>query len=337
MLLEYRRLSSEKISADEMTFAKSLITGKYLMDLADPQSVSAKALNIIQYNLPKDYYATYPSRVEKFTADELLETARKVFPPNDLHVIITGDVSKIMPKLEKYGKFKMYDLDLKPIQKTAASYKPTTMTLQQVLEKMWSGVNRPAKEKIQSVKMQSNLMLEMESMKITGKMTEILQSPDMRYEMMELQGLPKIEKRVNDGKISEYQNGELTRSLEGEELRNELAFQRFKKDLYLGDNSYTKKLLGIAETQHGDCYVIEVSAQGTAPEQWFINEKTGYVVRKVQQSSEGDIIYDYYDFKMVNDVPFPFLTKVTGPVQMTVQYNDIQANINPDPKLFQMN
>ncbi|MDP4221553.1 MAG: pitrilysin family protein, partial [Bacteroidota bacterium] len=63
MLLEYRRLSSEKVPDQELNFAKGLITGKYLMDLANPQLTSAKALSILEYGLPKDYYSTYASRI----------------------------------------------------------------------------------------------------------------------------------------------------------------------------------------------------------------------------------------------------------------------------------
>lgn len=336
MLLEYRRLSTENIPDAELNFAKGLVTGKYLMELADPQATSAKALDIIQYGLPKDYYSGYPSRVEKFTSDELRKTAQKVYPPNDLNVLVTGDASKIISKLERFGKFNAYDLDLKPIAKVNAALKPATLTLDQVIDKYWAAINRPALEKVTSIEKNSTITIMDATASYPGTMMEVSMYPNLRYETFTIQSVPKIERKNNGTKIYEYQGGQLSRGLDGRELADEQSFVMFHKELMLKDPLQNAVLRGIAETQHGDCYVITLDKVGTAKETWYINEKSGYLVRRVQETKDGDVMYDYSDFKKVNDIPMAHKTVITGPMNMNVDYTDIKFNTNPDKSLFEI-
>lgn len=336
MILEYRRLSSENIPDAELSFAKGLVTGKYLMELADPQATSAKALDIIQYGLPKDYYSGYPARVEKFTSDELRKTAQKVYPPNDLNVLVTGDASKIVSKLERFGKFNAYDLDLKPIAKVDAALKPAALTLDQVIDKYWAAINRQALEKVTSIEKNSTITIMDATASIPGTMTEISMYPNLRYETFTLQSVPKIERKNNGNKIYEYQGGQLTRGVDGRELADEQSFVMFHKELMLKDPLQNVTLRGISETQYGDCYVITLDKVGTGKETWYISEKTGYLVRRTQETKDGDVMYDYSDFRKVNDIPMAFKTVITGPMNMNVDYTEIKFNTNPDKSLFEI-
>jgi outer membrane lipoprotein-sorting protein len=304
------------------------------MDLADPQQTSAKALDIIQYGLPKDYYSTYPTRVSKFTAAELRTTAQRVFPPNDLHVIVTGTAAQIMPKLERFGKFKTYDLDLKPIAKVETALKPASLTLDQVLEKMYAAINKPAMEQLKSVEKTSNVTITEQTMKMTGKETEIISVPNLRYEKIELQSLPVIERKNDGSQIYEYQANQLTRGLQGSELTDELSFNMFKKELMLKNPDMNTKLLGISEMKDGDCYVLEVAKEGTSKEKWYISDKTGLVVRREQESPDNPVTYEYSDFRKVGDIPFAYKLTISGAMSMSMDYTDIKLNTNPDPKLF---
>lgn len=336
MIYEYRRLSTENIPDAELNFAKGLVTGKYLMELADPQATSAKALDIIQYGLPKDYYSGYPARVEKFTPEDLRKAAERVYPANDLNIIITGDASKIVSKLERFGKFNTFDLDLKPIAKVNAALKPAALSLEQVIEKFWTAINKPAREKVTSYQKSGTVMIVDPTMQIPGTMKEVALAPNLRYEMYELQSLPKIERKNNGTKIYEYQNGQLTRGIEGEELADEHSFNLFNKELMLKDPLQNVKLRGIGETQHGDCYVLTLDKTGVGKETWYISEKTWNLVRRVQETKNGDVMYDYSDFRMIDGMPISYKTSVVGPVSMTIDYTDIKLNTNPDKTLFEI-
>lgn len=336
MILEYRRLSSENIPESELNFAKGLVTGKYLMELADPQATSAKALDIIQYGLPKDYYSGYPARVEKFTAEELRKTGEKVYPPNDLNVLVTGDASKIISKLERFGKFNAYDLDLKPIAKVDPALKPAALSLEQVIDKFWTANNKPAREKITSYQKSATVTIVDPTMQIPGTFKEVAMAPNLRYEVYELKSMPKIERKNNGTKIYEYQNGQLTRGVEGADLANEQSFNLFNKELILKEPLQNVKLRGIAETQQGDCYVLTLDKVGAGKETWYITDKSWNLVRRVQETPDGDVMYEYSDFRNVDGIPMAYKTVITGPLSMNIDYTDIKLNTNPDKALFEI-
>ena len=335
MLFEYRRLATEEVPEAELNFAKGLVTGKYLMDLADPKGTSAKLLNIIQYGLPKDYYSTYPTRVQGYTAAALRKTAERVFPPNDLHVIVTGTATQILPKLERFGKFKTYDLDLKPV-KVEIAMKPSPLTVEQIVEKINAAYNKSAKEKLISIEVEGTVSLEMETQRITGKYSEISEQNGNRYEKLDLQSVGLIERKSDGVKINEFQQGQLTRGIQGEELGNELALNQFNKELKLIGTGITTKVLGISDTKFGDAYVLEVSKTGSSKEKWYIDPKSFYVLRKEQSSAEGDVAVDFADYRMVEGIPFAYKRVVAaGGTNVSVAVSDVKLNQKNDSKLFE--
>src|SRR6185369_4286348 len=162
-----------------------------------------KALSILEYGLPRDYYSTYATRISGFTAPELQSVVQRVYPPRDLNIIVVGDASAVKAKLERFGRVNVYDLDLKPVAFTEEKLKPAALTLDQVLELMYKGVNKPALEKITSRQTEGE-----RSFSVTGETrkaasTVIEAPPNKRYEKMDL-GPFVIEKRSNGQHIYQY-------------------------------------------------------------------------------------------------------------------------------------
>src|SRR5437763_13200033 len=120
------------------------------MELADPNVTSAKALSILEYHLLKDYYSTYATRISGFSAAELQQTAQRVFSPGNLNVIVVGDASAVKTKLERFGRVDVYDLDLKYTKFSEEKLRTSSLTLDQVIDLMYKGVNKPALEKVTS-------------------------------------------------------------------------------------------------------------------------------------------------------------------------------------------
>src|SRR5262249_812352 len=106
------------------------------------------------------------------------------------------------------------------------------------------------------------------------------------------------------------------------------------KELMLKSPEMNTKLLGVSELKDGDCYVIEVAKAGTSKEKWYVSDKTGYIVRREQESADNPITYDYSDYRKVGDIPFPYKVTISGAANMTIDYTDIKLNTSPDPKLF---
>jgi zinc protease len=331
MLIEYRRLSSEQVPASELDFAKGLITGKYLMDLANPQMTSAKALSILEYGLPKDYYTTYATRISGFSADELQRTGQKVYSPGDVSIIVVGDAAQVKTKLERFGKVNVYDLDLNPIKFNTEIVKPSAMSLDQVLELMYKGLNKPALEKITSRETIGERGINFTGDMKKGAMTTLEVSPNKKYERLEF-GSFFLESR-NDGHqiLHYYPGGNGVADTANDKY--ELAGTEFNDALHLKDPNNSVKLLGTGDTPAGEAYVLDVVKNGIDHEKWYVNKETGYIVRKSFLSGD-ELTTDYSDFRMVDGIPYPFHEDSHGSAEMIVQVTSIKHNVPVDEKMF---
>ncbi|MGO9261755.1 MAG: hypothetical protein ACLQU1_36450 [Bryobacteraceae bacterium] len=56
-----------------------------------------------EYNLPEDYWDTYPQKVMAVTANDVGRVAKKYVPLANAQIIVVGDVSKIGELMKKFG------------------------------------------------------------------------------------------------------------------------------------------------------------------------------------------------------------------------------------------
>ena len=86
------------------------------MSLESPATLLSYAILRKNYNLPEDYWDTYPAKTSAVTADDVQRVAQKYLTLNNVQIVAVGDVTKIKPVLEKYGKVVVYDLEGKVAQ-----------------------------------------------------------------------------------------------------------------------------------------------------------------------------------------------------------------------------
>jgi predicted Zn-dependent peptidase len=114
-MYELNRLRTDKVSATELENAKRAIIGSFALSLEQPQALLQNIITQKLYNLPADYWDTYPQKVSAITADDVQRVAQKYIDLNHLQVVAVGDASKAREVLEKYGKVEVFDADGKPV------------------------------------------------------------------------------------------------------------------------------------------------------------------------------------------------------------------------------
>lgn len=333
MLYEYRRLSSEKISDQELSFSKGLIAGKFMMDLAEPQNTAGLVLSTLEYKLPKDYYSTYPDRISKFTADELQDVAKRVYPPDDLSIIVIGDASQVLPRLQRFGKVEVYDLDLKPEKNVAVKMTPTSMTVDQVIDKMYQGLNKTKYATLKNRKLEGTFTLDMPDGKRKGSLVEIDAAPKRVYRKIDLGAPIVIETRVDGEKVWNYapgQNGEA----DPETSKAELGGAVFNEELHIKDPGYSVKLLGTMLVPAGTAYVLSVEKPGGYHEKWYIDTTTGYKTRVEQIMGDAVQTQDFSDFREIDGIPYAFKIAIHGGGDQTVDISSITHNVTVEDAIF---
>src|SRR5262249_1352734 len=120
---EINRLRDEPVSASELENAKRAIIGNFALSLEQPQGLLQNIITQKIYNLPADYWDTYPQKVSAITAADVERVAKKYIDMDHLQVVAVGDASKAREVLSKYGKVELYDADGKPVGSTDNSNK----------------------------------------------------------------------------------------------------------------------------------------------------------------------------------------------------------------------
>lgn len=111
---ELERLRNDKVSAEELENAKRAIIGSFALSLEQPLALLQNVITQKLYNLPADYWDTYPQKVSAITIDDVQRAAQKYIDMDHLQVVAVGDASKARDALSKYGKVEEYDADGKP-------------------------------------------------------------------------------------------------------------------------------------------------------------------------------------------------------------------------------
>ncbi len=114
-MYELKRLRDETVSAEELDNAKRAIIGGFALSLEQPQTLLQNIITQKIYNLPADYWDTYPQKVAAITVEDVQSAAQKYIDLDHLTVVAVGDAKKAREVLAKYGKVEVYDAEGKPV------------------------------------------------------------------------------------------------------------------------------------------------------------------------------------------------------------------------------
>ena len=114
-MYELKRLRDEPVTTDELENAKRAIVGSFALSLEQPQSLLQNIIQQKIYDLPADYWDTYPQRVAAVTAADVQRVAQKYVDLDHIQIVAVGDASKTRAILAKYGTVEVYDTEGKPV------------------------------------------------------------------------------------------------------------------------------------------------------------------------------------------------------------------------------
>ncbi len=113
---EFKRIRDEKVSAAELENAKHAIVGAFALSLENPNTQINNLITQKLYNLPANYWDTYPQKVEAITVADVQRVAQKYIDLNHLQIVAVGDASKTRAILAKFGSVQEYDGDGKLVK-----------------------------------------------------------------------------------------------------------------------------------------------------------------------------------------------------------------------------
>ena len=92
---EYRRIVNETVPAEELKGGLNNLVSGFPSAVQSVQGLTARLQNLIVWGLPMDFYTTYRERLSAVTAADVQRVASSKLSPNNLVVVVAGDLSKI--------------------------------------------------------------------------------------------------------------------------------------------------------------------------------------------------------------------------------------------------
>lgn len=339
---ELERMRSGKVTADELSLAKSYMAGSFARSLEDPRTVARFALNTFLNQLPKDHYATYLKRLDAITADDVRAAAEAFLHPDNAVILVVGDKRELLARLQPLSwsvnpavleldhNGEIYVEEFEPVRGKAAA---------EVIEAYLQAIGgREAAARIKDMRMDLTATIAGMPMSITqwygtdGLFRSEVKSGDL-----------VVQEEAFDGERGMRSNGQGKVELEDMDL-GEMQFNGHPvPELHYAANVERMVLAGRTTIDDKPVLKVQLSLYtgGTAGD--YFDEKTGLKLRRVEEKYLNGQTYrittEYADYQPVNGVLFPrSIEQYGGPsgeVRMTV--TSIAANTGLKPSLFATN
>ena len=311
IMMEIEKIAQEQVTDKELELVKNSMTGSFARSLESSQTIARFALNTVRYNLPKDYYANYLTKLEAITKEELLDVAKQYLRPQNLNIVVVGN-EEVVESLGKFdtnagislkdseGNDKMM-LKAVPNGVTAEKifndfiYKSLSVTNQEDYEKKMKKVGYIAKSYSAYIEAYGADMF----------MTNYEGKPNKTASILKIkspQGNMTAQKEYFNGETggsfvmgagkSTYEGDELTDKKEGVFMFNQLA--------YMDAEKYEVELMGIDELDEKEYYKIKISEKDESDfviDYYSVEDGWLYMTESFGTDEEGNA----FNRKMIND------------------------------------
>jgi len=343
-LSEAKRICTEDVDADALQNAKNAIAGSFGRSLEQPQTVASFALNIAEFNLPKDFYNNYLTNLAKVTVADVKAAAKKYFNVNNFSIVVVGKGAELEAKLKQFdadGNITILDFEGNPAE--LVKIKPITgnVTLEDIYNKRLMAFTNTSDLKSAAKKMKKLKDLTTKGQAtIQGTAIDVLtykKAPNKLAVSIMFQGTV-VQKQTFDGvngkSVSMQGKKELTAD-EIDELKLQASFT--PEDLYK-ELGYTVELLGTEEVEGKDAYVVALT-KGDVASTVYYDVTSGLQVKSVttakdEKGEEITSISVLSDFRDVDGYKFAFKTAISGAQALDIIISEVSVNAKLSDDLF---
>ncbi len=103
VLLEMRRIREQPVDRDEIRETQDYLVGVFPYTLQTIGDLARRLEAIAVFDLPLDYYDSYPAVLYDFGREDLLEVAGEHLHPDNLVIVAVGPAEELSPQLEGFG------------------------------------------------------------------------------------------------------------------------------------------------------------------------------------------------------------------------------------------
>jgi len=103
LLAELERGVREPPDEEELSWARSLATGRFSMGLETSAAVMASLVDLEIHDLPRDSLDTYRGRVRALSEADSARAAQLYLHPERVAIVLVGPAEALLPQVEDLG------------------------------------------------------------------------------------------------------------------------------------------------------------------------------------------------------------------------------------------
>lgn len=319
---EINKIRYQKATQKELDIAKAKYLGNFVKAVERPSTIANYALNILQNNLPKDYYKNYLANINAVTLDDVQKAAIKYLRADKARIVITGKGIDVLKNLEK-GDYKInyFDKNGNPTTKPAMKKQiPNGITKETVINSYFEAIG--GLDKIKNLK---STMVVYEAEAMGRKIANTEKRTATHYVNSTAMNGNVMMKVIMD-KNAIKMNGQPLPPNMANDMKHVLGTL---PEFGLLTNSETT-LTGIETINGKEVYAISKKGKVVSTTGYY-DVKTGLKIKEAQtivfggQTQNQEVSYS--DYKVYDGVKFP--TKKSGNLgPQKVQYNLKEAKVN---------
>lgn len=312
ILYELERITDAYIEDDELAMTKASMSGGFARSLESPATVARFALNIIRYDLPKDYYQTYLKKLDAIAKEDILEVAQKYLKPNKANIVVVGN-EEVLDRLVKFdsdGTIERMDaFGNEVIDREPADISAETLFEKHTMAVAGGATGKKLAKKLKKLK-SMNVTVEMTSAQMPGAMTktEVWSADGKEGSKMEYNGMV-MQKQYFDGTKGGSSNMQTGASeMTEEEITAKKKSQGLIPEMNFASSGMDYEMLGMEDLGDRKCYVVKMNDGSSEMFVYYDAETYLKAAVTVIQEAEGEtqeIMISYGDYKEYNGFMFP--------------------------------
>ncbi|NMH27034.1 insulinase family protein [Flavobacterium sp. SE-s28] len=321
-LKEIKRIRTEPVSAEALNNVKAGYVGRFVMQVAKPQTIARYALNIETEGLPADFYTNYIKSINAVTPADIQRVANKYFLADNMRIVIVGKGSEVLPGLEKLGiPIFYFDKFANPVDKPVAKKAvPANVTAKSVFESYIKAIG--GEKALKAVKTTSTTASG--TVQGTPLVLNMKKSSAGKFAMtMNVMGMTMMKQVLNEKGGYKEQQGQRA-DVTGDDLAELKDNAQPFPELTLA-NKAGVKVDGIESVNGADAYVIK-DGKTTL----YYDTKSGLKVAEAKTVSEGGQTMtqtmNFSDYKDVKGIKFPHKMTMSVGVDLEFIVSEVKVN-----------
>ncbi len=331
ILYEMERMINEPIDQESLELTRNFMTGSFARSLESPQTIARFARNVLRYDLPDDYYATYLERLAAVTVDDVQEMAAKYLKPENSIIVVAGNQDEVAETLIPFsatGEVEFYDAFGRPFVEAELAAAPEGYTAETVIERYIEAIGgRDQLKRIED---------------LTQKMTASLQG--MQIQINNYQKAPHymlvntkmgdmvLSQQLFDGERFKVQSQMgLQEFSEGPEFEEMKLQAIMNMELHYDEFDIQTELLGVRPVNGRDAYKVELTYPSGNHVQDYYCVETGLKIKSADMQSKSY----FSEYKEVNGLMFPHeVRQEAGGQQIDMQVDAVEINSGLEESFF---